>query len=143
MLKLIIILKLIVISFIFSNAAYAAGAAGTISVRNSTDMTLRVTYSGLGCDAIGFGMGWVCGYGILKPDQISHWDYGWGVTTTWINIGDDATPDSLHPCDDASIYYDKYCYLDHKVVSTNARKTDNCVFTKKSIRHYDLTCARQ
>lgn len=62
----------------------------------------------------------VCGYGTLAPDQVSHWDYGWGVTTTWVNIGDDETPESLHPCDIGSIYFDQYCYFDHWVVSANA-----------------------
>lgn len=38
-----IIFKVIFISLLLSSSVYAGGAAGTISVRNSTDMTLRVT----------------------------------------------------------------------------------------------------
>lgn len=137
-----ILLKIIFVSLLSLSSAYGAGAAGTISVRNSSDLTLKVTYSGLGCDGYAWGFLSVCGYGILEPDQISHWDYGWGVTTTWINIGDNDSPNQdEHPCSEDSVFYDLLCYIDHQVVKTKAYKTDNCNFTHKGGNK--LICARE
>lgn len=119
------------------------GDAGTISIRNNTDRRLRVTYSGYGCDGYAFSLISVCGYGYLEPQEISWWDYGWGVTTTWVNVGDDETPDDMHPCSDSSIYYDSYCYSDHRVVDTDAREVDDCTFSKRSHHDYVLVCKRR
>lgn len=126
------------------NKFYSGGAAGTISVRNSTDKTLLVTYSGLGCDGAGFGLGLVCGYGVLEPDQISHWDYGWGVTTTWINIAGNGYSKTTSACGNATNMpsYKNYCFIDHHVVSTDAHETDDCIFTNDNAVN-KLTCKRK
>lgn len=153
--KVVFIIFVVSISFLFFNHVRSegcdhsrklssGGSAGTISVRNDTTKTLRVTYSGLGCDGIGFGLASVCAWGILEPNQISHHDYGWGVTTTWINIAGNSSPGPASACGLASNMptYRDYCFIDHQVVDTDANETDDCAFTNDNGAN-KLTCKRK
>ena len=129
------------------SAMAIAGDGGAIRVVNDTSTRLNVTFSGDGCFRLYNELTAVCGAGVLNAHSVMRYDYGWGVATTWLNVGN-LPPGQLadpHPC---SVGYmdskrPKACIFDHLVVHTDAGETDVCVITKPKNLSYNINCYRE
>ncbi|SFV88470.1 hypothetical protein MNB_SUP05-SYMBIONT-5-646 [hydrothermal vent metagenome] len=120
------------------------GAGGIIKVVNETEGNLYVTWSGVGCTGITEGLGLVCAIGTTRPANSQIYEYDWGVTTTWLNIGIAMGMVDTHACSPiAGAFLAKSCIFNHFVVDTKAYKVDRCTVTHSKTNGYHMKCERQ
>lgn len=135
------------IAFLTASTLANAGDGGAIRVVNDTSTRLDVTFSGDGCFRLYNELTAVCGAGVMNAHSVLRHDYGWGVWTTWLNVGN-FPPGQLkdpHPCSPG--YMDskrpKKCIFDHMVVDTDAGETDVCIITRPKNLAYHINCYRE
>ena len=120
------------------------GAGGIIEVANKTPSNLYVTWSGVGCMGVGEGLSLVCRTGTIPSGGNQTYEYDWGVTATWINVGTHIGDGDTHPCSPlASTSLARSCLYDHFDVSTKAHKVDLCTILYLKESGYHINCKRQ
>lgn len=72
-------------TLLFSICTYGS----IIRLVNTTPHALLVTFSGVGCFGIELGLTLVCESGTIPAigNTTFQYNYNWGVTKTWVNIG--------------------------------------------------------
>ena len=135
-------------AFLMVSTLANAGDGGAIRVVNDTSTRIDVTFSGYGCFRAYNELTAVCGAGVMNEHSVMRYDYGWGVTKTWLNVGN-FPPGQLrdpHPCSVGYMDSDqrpKACIFDHVVVDTDAGETDVCTITRPKNRAYHINCYRE
>ena len=116
-----------------------SGAGGAITFINETEEEMHVIWQGAGCGGIVADMLFVCERHFVPKHESRNYQYNWGVTATWMNVG--LHNQYTHPCVDGKLKNDD-CKFAHFKVDTKAWKTDLCTMKKLKSGEYSLTCKR-
>lgn len=124
------------------NTKVGGGAGGIIKIINNSDYDVHATWSGTGCTKVAEGLSLVCATGTIASGNESTYGYNWGVSTTWLNIGNELGTDGTHPCSPlASEFLAKGCIFDHRDVDTKADDVSTCTISGMiARRNYEMSC---
>ena len=109
------------LALLSGEAMAGSGDGGQIRFFNDSSVPVNVTFSGVGCAGVYYGLTVVCDTENVQPGKSAEYKYNWGVTTTWVNVqapSGENTWKAWAPC--SSSGSSRLCFLDHKTISTNA-----------------------